>query len=486
MLDYLLSKLYDDERTKGLLLTAVMKLHSTLSYKEMDITNNIIERYSKGLNTELQQRALEYSRLIKTETELKLNPFTVVGDDLDIDEGLNFLNDYVHQAIRNGGKQYDRERYDEEKGVFTKPTSTLNTESYPDPSTLYSMPGKKANNQNILFTNTNFSNKNIESSELKVTGPRVWGKHILEQKEKPVNTFTNQTSNVFSNQGIPTTLTGNIITEPVKEKKPKKEVIDFDPKSQEKERLKNVLFGPRTGTSATTTSSTAGRNIMGSTTTTTRPTAHPTATTTTNNTPQIGNLLEIGTTSTSNSTTNQANTSKPLNWNELDDIFSVGKTETKTTSSSGPIDMFSGINVNASSTLPKTQNNNMFDILNMSSSSTSNKTQSTPSLKNEIQPMKINTDTFGEYWTDCPNDEVTLNIQSSSINNPSDYCKVLQNNSMHPVEIIGNEAIGAAILRGKYVLLHTTVNKGSLSVLVKCLDKSQENEVSRYLESVLR
>ena len=59
MLSYLLNKTYNDEMTKCLLISAIAKIN----YSEQNLVNDIMERYSREKNTELQQRCLEKTQV---------------------------------------------------------------------------------------------------------------------------------------------------------------------------------------------------------------------------------------------------------------------------------------------------------------------------------------------------------------------------------------------------------------------------------------
>ena len=73
----------------------------------------------KDKNVEIQQRCLEYYRLIKSETNITKNQFTTTQDEIDIDISLSFLDNYVNSMVKDTGKLYDRKKYDQEKlGIF--------------------------------------------------------------------------------------------------------------------------------------------------------------------------------------------------------------------------------------------------------------------------------------------------------------------------------------------------------------------------------
>jgi hypothetical protein len=167
-MEYLLNKTYDDEMTKCLVITAITKLHSNLNFIELDFIDNIIQKYSKDQNVEIQQRCLEYKKLIKTRIPIAKNQFTTILDDIDIDTSLSFLDNFVSQKISQGAKEYDRERYEHEKNIFTKGEKELVIGPYQAPELMDATPSKNSNKLTSLYEDRQDHQKKVLNTELKV------------------------------------------------------------------------------------------------------------------------------------------------------------------------------------------------------------------------------------------------------------------------------------------------------------------------------
>ncbi len=92
-----------------MIITALTKIHLELEFTGYDYIKEIIEKYSKSKNVDLQQRSLEYLRMYDNKL-IKSKDFISAGTnkDLVIDSKLSFLNSYVRKKISEGAKTYDR------------------------------------------------------------------------------------------------------------------------------------------------------------------------------------------------------------------------------------------------------------------------------------------------------------------------------------------------------------------------------------------
>lgn len=286
----MLSKTFDDDMTKCMLITAITKLHSNIQFKDLDFVNNLIEKYSRDQNVEIQQRCLEYKRLMKSNTSISKNQFTTILDELDIDSSLSFLDGFIQSKIRSGAREYDRRRYEEEKNIFSKEEKELVLAPYQAPEILDPTPSANQNKFTSLYDDKQNYQKKIMSSELK-SGTNVWTKEGYTgevKKQTVVNNAFNppgqsvsnnsqanfSSSNIFNNLssksgGVVTTGTGAFsgvgsgITNvgkkaPANEQfkyVPKKAEPVFDPKKEEKDLFKNSLFGGLTNKTTNTTMS---------------------------------------------------------------------------------------------------------------------------------------------------------------------------------------------------------------------------------------
>lgn len=261
-----------------MLITAITKLHSNIQFKDLDFINALIEKYSRDQNVEIQQRCLEYKRLQKSNTSILKNQFTTILDDLDIDSSLSFLDAFVQSKIRAGAKEYDRRRYEEEKNIFSKEEKELVTAPYQAPEILDPTPSANQNKLTSLYDDKQNYQRKITNSELKA-GTNFWSKEgYVGEVKKPAaaNAFNapvaqsvssssmqgnagnfsfagasasggvvTSGTGAFSNVGSGITNTGakkNATNEQFKYV-PKKAEPVFDPKKEEKDILKNSLFG---------------------------------------------------------------------------------------------------------------------------------------------------------------------------------------------------------------------------------------------------
>jgi hypothetical protein len=506
ILEYLLGKTYDDDRTKCWLITSLTKINSNFSSLKLDFVDKIIEKYSRDKNVEIQQRCLEYSRLMKTDTSITKNQFTTTQDDVDIDVSLSFLNDFVQSSSKDTGKVYDRKKYEQEKLGIYDTQKEINYKPYQAPVTSIYKEGSKetAKYESRLYQNTNYNvNKNALSNELKVDVPKVWRPdegYVGKKDEKPINTEINISSlssssttnttavtgskNPYSQVVGPKT-TGNEGFIPTKLSEPKKKNEPYDPKKGEKEQLKNVLFAGLDSKKQSSTTS--------SLTTETKQT-----TTKSSNVDNRNKQVDLlGLSSNPSETKSVTPTNPPhkqpqtsaVNWADLDTVFSMGDNQ-KSTQNNQPtqsqntggnlleFEMNLGTSAPAQSGKPSSFNN----ILNI------NKNVKKGLSKEDISPLKIETEQFGEFWNDCPNDQRQLSLNTKVINNPNKYFAVIEEKgNFCPIEIINNEAIAAGLIRNAKVLLHAEISSnGSISVLIKSFDGSLNDDITEFLKAILK
>jgi hypothetical protein len=504
MLEYLLQKSYDDEMTKCMLITAITKIHSNINFMPLDFITNLIEKYSRDKNVEIQQRCLEYKRLMKTNTKIDKNQFTTILDEIDIDKELSFLDKYVQSKIRNeGALPYDRNKYEDEKNIVGKlEERRLNVGPYTAPA----LEKTEASNKLMtLYDEKKGSNLKEISGDLKGVNTNKWTREGYKEEEKkptvfepPKSTITSVSSSTVPTTTNPIAKSGQTVVDPRyarvegkvepqgKKTDPKqqqqqssftgmvkKDIPVWDPKKEEKEKLRGDLFG--------------GLSSVGNKT-------HQTASTHQKTTSGVGgtqsksssskqqDLLGLGGTQTTQTSQNTQQQTKPQtnNLDLLNDIF--GNQSNQTTQNNNQISQNLIQNLsNQSQPTQSSQQGGMFDFLNKNTT----KQQVT---KEDFSPLKIDTDTFGEYWTDCPNDEQSYNIKTNSLKTPQSFFQVLSSRAnFFPVQIINNEAIAAAQYKNGIILAHTTVNgDNSLDMLVKTFNKQHHDEVATFLCSILK
>jgi len=520
VIEYLLSKTYDDERVRCWLITALTKLHSSIGFKPIESIESIIKRFSRDKNVEIQQRCLEYSRILTSETQIERNQFTTIQDECDIDTSFSFLNNFVDTKIKQGFKKYDRKRF--EKGLVTEKKSELNLTPYQNPERIDM---KISKDFNQYYDNKDYSVK-TKNTELKVNVPKVWGKDGIKEPEKKVpdlfsgmtsitsNNVSSSSSNVTSSSKNPyATIKSEKVSDADKNKidnsayfgaaKKKEKEVHEDPNKEKKDLVKNSLFkglGTKESTvtpSTTSTMSNQQKNTQ-NVSTSNKPTGNlfgDLTSKSTNNSATAKNefkpvtttnfvdLLGVGSGSgatnlnkSNNQTSqqtkvNQPQQSKTVNYSDLDDIFNLSSSATTTNQTTNQ-------NQNVS-----TQSQNKVNIGTdlFGSSNTVKKGLS----KQDFSPLNIDTDTFGENWMECPNDEECVTKRSLTINTPEKYFNfIAQNANFKPIQIINNEIISAANLKNSMVLLHTTIENGELSILIKCFNNSDLNSVKTFITSI--
>ena len=271
MLTYLLNKAYDDDMTKCLLISAIAKIHSNLNFIPLDYLNEVIEKYSRDKNPEIQQRCLEYKRIQSKNAIIEKNQFTTINDEFELDTSLPFLNSFVQQ--RANGKFYDENKSDRLYERFNSDSVQLNVGPYDTPDTVTSMPGKGGNFNTLYESRGNNLSTNTRN-ELKVTGAQKWGaegykdeKPIQPEKPKFLNTSSVGNTNVgnvgqviSSSKNSPyVSVSGGSSSKNNYSSSntyvPKKQEEKYDPNSKEKKKLMGQLFGGLTVDSSGNTNS---------------------------------------------------------------------------------------------------------------------------------------------------------------------------------------------------------------------------------------
>jgi hypothetical protein len=297
----------------------------------------------------------------------------------------------------------------------------------------------------------------------------------------------------------------------------------YDPKKEEKEILKNSLFGGLTAKSnnqQNTNSNIKNINNSGNNVPMKNPpiknefngiddflNSNNNTTNINNNSNNLNNSKQNTNINNSNINNNNLNTNKNSD-NLFDEIFST-KPQTSTINTNNNninnILDFNSLTLNNNTTnnyqkstianpTKNTPNNNNNDFFNMMSSSTSSNNNSTnlnnqnnsSYISNEISPMKIDTESFGEFWTNSPLDEISCDYVSKNINTPELFFNQMKTRAnFFPVDIINNEAICSAKFRGKIVLIHATISGFNINVLIKCYDSSHFDPIKNLLKNII-
>ena len=527
MLSYLLNKTYDDEMTKCLLISAIAKINSNINYSEQNLVNDIMERYSREKNTELQQRCLEYKRTQAKNVPIEKNKFTTIEENPSIDFNLSFLNNYVQQ--KGSDKVYDPSISEMFTDKFSSNEVQLNVGPYALNSNILSMPSK-GNNINNLYDIKDDNLVTNMKNELNVRGEQKWGAEGYkdESKNKPErpsflntqgidssNILNNKGNNNFvgisggSNSGFMSSSSSNYNNNSYRNKKKEE---DLNPDNQEKKKLMKDLFGGFGGSDDNEEKSKKpqkNKNFSGN-----------------NNNlssgPQINNnngkmnLFE-GMIKNNDNNTNNNNQSKDLlnmdnnNQNNNNggnfDLLGLGDNSQQNNMNNninnkqGSIDLlgdiFGGGITNNNNNNNSQNQNNLFDAFsntnNNNNSSNNNMNlfgdfnlQNSPNNNNNLfSPYNINTDEFGEQWGNYPDEDTyEMNI---NISTPQQFHEIIKNKgNFAAVDIINNEAISAANYKNQVSLVHATIDFNHVTLLVKCQNKGLNQEVAAYVMDLFK
>ena len=505
MLTYLLNKTYDDEMTKCLLISAIAKINSNINYSEQNLVNDIMERYSREKNTELQQRCLEYKRTQAKNAPIEKNTFTTIEETPSIDFNLSFLNNYVQQ--KSQGKAYDPSISEMFMDKFSSNEVHLNVGPYAMNSSILSMPSKGNNINNLYEIKDNNLVPNMRS-ELNVRGEQKWGAEGYKEEtkkgmDKPsfINTQGISSSSNMSYEGNANKGSSSSSSTYEKYASRIKKEEDLTPENQAKKTLMKGLFGGIGGgeeeeekpkKNIKNNPNPKGNNLFGGTKNNNGGMnlfEGMIKNDNNNNGNQQTDLLNIGNNNPGNNNGNNGNidllgfgdnSQQQNNMNNqgnqgsidlLGDIFGGGSNNQNNNISNNPqnnliFDSFGNNN--------NTNNNNIFGNIN---------TQNTNN--NQFTPYNISTDEFGELWGSYPEeDSYEMNI---NISNPQQFHDIIKNKGNYAaVDIINNEAISAANYKNQVSLVHATIELNTVTLLVKCQNKELNQEVAKYIMDLFK
>ena len=511
MLTYLLNKKYDDEMTKCFLISAISKIHSNINYIDFNFINEVMEKYSRMKNPEIQQRCLEYKRTKEKNIPLMFNN----NQEIKIDSNLGFLSEYANK--KNNGKKYDSELSDFYSDKFNATDTKLNVGPYQVTSNLFSMPGKNNNLNSLYETNDNYIATDMKT-ELSVRAEKKWD--VEGYKEKTKNTPENPS--MFNLQSIGSSDNNNnkkdgkfenyagissqnqkgnydyYANNSMNNKYSKKKEEEYDPNSQQKKKLMNELFGGLDGNVQETKPKKESKkknikendtnifnklnNNKNSNVNTQENNSNInlfeglTQNYTNTNNINLNNIQSNQENNTINNQMNNNNNNNSGNNNNEGSVDLLGEIFGSTFSSN----MNNSNNTNNTNNTLNTNNNinNLFSNLSPPQQVNSNN-------NNYFTPLNINTEQFGEMWESFPEEDsfdVNINIQS-----PQKFIEIIKNKgNFQAVDIINNEAISAANYKNQIVLLHASIEINQINLLVKCQNKSYNNEVGYFVMGLFR
>ena len=451
MLTYLLNKNYEDEMTKCFLINAISKIHSNINYLELNFINEVIEKYSRMKNPELQQRCLEYKRIKEKNIQLFLNN----NNEQKIDFNLEFLKEY--SKAKNNGKEYNQEISNFYADKYTSSDVKLNIGPYQVSSDIFSMPGKNENLNNLYEANDNYLANDIKS-ELNVKAEKKWDiEGYKEENKNPSGKSNLNDSNNKNYSGVSSQnqtegenyYSSNSTSNKINKNINKKNEEEFDPNSQQKKKLMNDLFGGLDGQEINKKSSNKNNNKV----------TNKINNNQSSNTKQ--NLFEGLTQNFANTNDNSNSTKNNIN----------SKIENQNINK-GNVDLLGNLFDSSFQNANNQNNNNIFNNFSLSPQA------------NNFTPLNINTEKFGELWENFPEEDSF--IINKNINSPEKFHEIIKSGNFSTIDIINNEAISAANYKNEFVLVHATIEMNEVNLLIKCHNKFYNNEVGNYIMGLFR
>ena len=423
MMVYLLNKKYEDEMTKCFILTAINKIHSGINYLELSFVNDAINKYTKIKNPEIQQRCLEYKRNIEKLLPQNFYDFNTYNksDNNQIDFDLKFLDDFT--KTNNNNKEYNPDLSDYYMDKFSNTDKKMNIGPYQISSNILSMPGESAKMNKLYDSDNKYTTTNMKN-ELNVKAEKKWGEEGYKKEEKDSDKkWGLEQIKIESISSNDSNINNNYYSNnESKNNKKNKKLEEEDPN---KKKLMLDLFGGMDSNDI-------------------KPEK------------KVNNKNEIK--------NNQINKNDIVQNKPQNNTFNLFEGLTQNFSDSNKIE-----NKNDNISNLKIMNNpNIFSMSN----NTNN--------YNIFSPYYINTDKFGELWESFP-DEDSYNTKSN-INSPQKFHEIIKNRgNFAPVDIINNEAISAANYKNQIALVHAVIEANEINFLVKCQNKSLNNEVADFV-----
>ncbi|KAJ6236921.1 ap-4 complex subunit epsilon-1 [Anaeramoeba flamelloides] len=102
----LINAFYISDETRAMAITALTKMVSH-SGKYLEQIDTIIQKYSTSRNTDIRQRCFEMKGILQLPNIIdNILPPDSINTDIEIDTNLEFLNEFVENSLKNGGKKY--------------------------------------------------------------------------------------------------------------------------------------------------------------------------------------------------------------------------------------------------------------------------------------------------------------------------------------------------------------------------------------------
>ena len=437
MMVYLLNKKYEDDMTKCFILSALMKIHSSINYIEFSSVNEVIEKYSRIKNPEIQQRCLEYKRIKEKKISQEFHNLKSINNKLDYN--LSFLNDYCKN--NNNNKEYNPDLSDFYIEKFTNPDKKMNIGPYQDSSNILSMPGSNSKINKLYESNTSFIRSDMKN-ELSVKAEKKWGEEGYikdnKEKEKKWGVENIKIESIDSKDYNKNDFSYENKNENKSSKSVKKKYEEEDP--NKKKLMNDLFYGIDDTVDNNNNNNKKNKKEQKQNT-------------------NIFNNIDFDTSIKTNN--NNINNNNANNKENILNLFD-GLTQ------NNPSNNFNNNNNSNNINLNNISNNNINNINNNNMNNIS---------INLFTPYNINTDKFGELWESFPEEESYS--MNSNIQTPQKYHEIIKSRgNFAPIDIINNEAISAAYYKNQITLVHASIENNEINFLVKCQNQWLNNEVA--------
>ncbi|KAL0479865.1 hypothetical protein AKO1_007392 [Acrasis kona] len=259
----LVERQLENHDTKGVVISALMKLIAQTGGKLLDGVQDILSKYMNSKNVDLQQRCYEFQQLVASCTDRNRKPIMDAVlpkdgscEDIEVDVELSWLKKYVTQAKEMGAREYlhSNQRDQLKEVVNVKRTKELNITPYSQqqPISSYAVDSSKSGSVST-YTEEQKPTSGLDPNIL-LKKPRRWSEWEDEEDEAPptLNNNNNNSQSSSSSQyepSLPST-SNNTFTTQVEE--PPKRVVD----AKKKKFVAGIFGNTNIDDSATTTKET--------------------------------------------------------------------------------------------------------------------------------------------------------------------------------------------------------------------------------------
>ncbi|CEM22902.1 unnamed protein product [Vitrella brassicaformis CCMP3155] len=102
-----IDRTFEDSATRGWILAAITKLVGQNALWHSAGVKEVLQRYRSSQSTDIQQRCYELERLLANPQLMRdVLPYDASCEDVQVDEDLSFLDDFVQKAVGEGAKSY--------------------------------------------------------------------------------------------------------------------------------------------------------------------------------------------------------------------------------------------------------------------------------------------------------------------------------------------------------------------------------------------